>query len=150
MHICKYCDKKMGKRQNRCPYYLLKVTQKDLEKIKAKKSSTESNLSLYQKQINFLNLLFQSIKSVLEKIIDIIKPFLENKQTYTLEEVIQKSFLNNKTKSSVLSLIKKYREYSNDNLQNSIYYNNGEIEPKDIPNLFGLQNAYNFVIDPKK
>ena len=139
----------MGKRQHRCPYYLLKITQKDLEIIKTKKSNTETNLSLYQKQINSLNLQFQLIKSVLEKIIDIIKPFLENKQTYTLEEVVQKSFLNNKTKSSVLSLIKKYSEYSNDNLKNSINYNNGEMEPKDIPNLFDPQNAYNFVTDPK-
>ena len=46
----------MGKRQHHYPYYLLKMTQKDLEIIKTKKSSTESNLSLYQKQINSLNL----------------------------------------------------------------------------------------------
>ena len=63
--------------------------------------------------------------------------------------MVQKSFLNNKTKSSVLSLIKKYTEYSNDNLKNSINYNNWEMEPKDICNLFDLQSAYNFITDPK-
>ena len=80
-----------------------------MEIIKTKKCKTESNFSLYLKQINSLNLQPQSIKSVLEKIIDLIKPFLENKQIFTLEEVIQKSFLNNK-KNHLYYLLSKNKQ----------------------------------------
>ena len=139
----------MGKRQHRCPFYLLKITTKDLELINSRKKTTESNLNLYQKQINNLNQQFQSTKSILEKIIDIIHPFIENKQTYSLEEVVQNSFLNNKTKKSVLSLINKYTEYTKENFKNGINSTNGEMNPNEIPNLFDPQNAFNFVTDPK-
>ena len=55
----------MGKRQHRCPYYLLKITKKDFEIFKTKKSYMESNLDLYHKQINSLNIELQSTKSCL-------------------------------------------------------------------------------------
>jgi integrase len=139
----------MGKRQHRCPYYLLKITVNDFELLKAQKLKNDTTVDLYQKQLNSLNLEYQSLKSCLEKIIDIIKPFIGNKQNYSLEEVVEKSFLNIKTKNYVLSLIKKYTEYSRNKLRNGIDFTNGEMDSNNIPNIFDPQNAFDFVTDPK-
>ena len=44
----------MGKRQHRCPFYLLKVTPNNLENINKIKAQNEKTLFFYDKQINSL------------------------------------------------------------------------------------------------
>lgn len=79
--------------------------------IKNSKNSKANNICLYEKQLNSLYLKFQSLKASFEKIIDIIKPFMDYKRNYTLEEVVENSLLNERTKKSTMSLINKYKDY---------------------------------------
>ena len=98
----------MGKRQHRCPFYLLKITQNDLAYINKIKAQNEKTLLFYDKQINSLTQQFLSLKTSITKIIEILNPFLVKQEPLSLEECVEKSFLNKKTKRSTLSLIKKY------------------------------------------
>ena len=92
----------MDLRQNRCPFFLLKITPKDLDYITKSKIKLKI-LNFYDKQINSLN------------------HFLMKKEPLSFEEDEEKSFLNKKTKRSTLSLIKKEQSYCK-----------GQIEKKQI------------------
>jgi len=135
----------MGKRQHRCPFYLLKITKNDLEIINSSKKNNNNAIELYERQLNTLSLEYQKLKGILEKIVDIIKPYLDYKHNYTLEEVVNNSLLDDKTKKSTLSLIKKYKTYCNKKLQSNIESKNGKIQPQEIASLYDPKNAFEFV-----
>ena len=140
----------MGQRQHRCPFYLLKITPKDLEKIKSSKTEDGIQLSLYENQLNILTLKFQELKGCIDKIIDIINPFISSKKNYSLQECVQNSLLNEKTKTSTLSLIRKYEEYCSKELSKNIENSKGELKPEEITSIYNPQNAYNFICSKKK
>lgn len=135
----------MGIRQHRCPFYLLKITPKDLEFIKTKKLKDDNLNKLYEKQLNNLTIQYQSLKGCFDKIVEIISPFLNNKTYYSLEDVVDNSLLNPSTKKATLSLIKKYTNYCREKMLNSISKENGNIAPNELPNLFNPENAFNFI-----
>ena len=51
------------------------------------------------------------MKACLDKIIDIIIPFIGNKTYYSLGQAVDNSLLNPSIKKSTLSLIKKYTKF---------------------------------------
>ena len=63
----------MGKRQHKCPFYLLKITQKDLELINSIKSNNIDLLEKYAKQLNSVTLELQTLKGCFQKIADIMR-----------------------------------------------------------------------------
>ena len=65
----------------------------------------------------------------------------------TLEECVNKSFPNSKTKSSTLSLIKKYINFYNQIIGNSINSSQGDLEPEEINTIYDPKNAYEFVVN---
>ena len=101
----------MGDRQHRCPFYLLKITKDDLNLINKIKQNNDNIIGFYQKQLNTVTLEYQTLKGVFEKIVDIVKPYLEYKHNYSLDEVVENSLLNEKTKKSTMSLINQYKKY---------------------------------------
>ena len=135
----------MGQRQHRCPFYLLKITPKDLERINSTKAEDIIHLSLYENQLNSLSLQFQELKGCVNKIIDILNPFINAKKNYSLQECVQNSLLNEKTKKSTLSLIRKYENYCSKELAKKIESSKGELKPEEIPSVYNPQNAYNFI-----
>jgi integrase len=139
----------MGQRQHRCPFYLLKITPKDLERINSTKSEDIIQLSLYENQLNSLSLQFQELKGCFNKIIDILNPFINTKKNYSLQECVQNSLLNEKTKKSTLSLIRKYENYCSKELAKNIGKSKGELKPEEIQSVYNPQNAYNFICNKK-
>lgn len=140
----------MGKRQHRCPFYLLKITQNDLAYINKIKAQNEKTLLFYDKQINSLTQQFLSLKTSITKIIEILNPFLVKQEPLSLEECVEKSFLNKKTKRSTLSLIKKYKTYCKDKNEKEIEKSNGELNANNISTIFDPQNAFDFVVNKNK
>ncbi len=64
----------------------------------------------------------------------------------TLEECVNKSFLDSKKKSSTLSLIKKYINFCNQKIGKSINSFHGDLEPEEINTIYDPKNAYEFVV----
>ena len=87
----------------------IKNIKKDLELIKSKKNDRENSIDYYKTQINSLSQKFLSFQSCIKQIIDIIHPFIKHEEPLTLEECINKSFLNSKKKLSILSLLKNIK-----------------------------------------
>ena len=139
----------MGLRQHRCPFYQLKIEKKDLELIKSKKNDRENSIDYYKTQINSLSQKFLSFQSCIKQIIDIINPFIKHEEPLTLEECVNKSFLNSKTKSSTLSLLKKYKNFCNQKIESSIISSCGDLKPEDIKTIYDPKNAYEFVVTDK-
>ena len=83
--------------------------------INSIKSNNIVLLEKYAKQLNSVTLELQTLKGCFQKIADIMRPYIDYKTIYSLDEVIKNSLLNPKTKRSTLSLIKKYQEYCKDN-----------------------------------
>ena len=140
----------MGKRQHRCQFYLLKITQKDLELINSIKSNNIDLLEKYAKQLNSVTLELQTLKGCFQKIADIMRPYIDYKTIYSLDEVIENSLLNPKTKRSTLSLIKKYQEYCKEQLEKKISNSNSDLKSNEIKTLYDPQNAYNFISNNPK
>ena len=88
---------------------------------------------------------YNELKAVFEKIINIVQPFLNNKKILTLEEVVNNSLLNEKTKKSTLSFIHKYTEFCNNKLEEDIYNSNGNINLANLPIIYDPKNAFDFV-----
>lgn len=135
----------MGKRQHRCPYYLLQITSEDLKKIKSIKEEKSNLIFLYEKQLNELTIKYNELRAVFDKIINIVQPFLNDKKILTLEEVVNNSLLNEKTKKSTLSFIHKYTDYCKNKLEADIYKSNGNINLSNIPIIYDPKNAFDFV-----
>lgn len=140
----------MRRRQHRCPFYLLKITPQDLESINKNKNIKESSLKLYETQINTLTSKYNALKSCIFQILDIIEPFKIDKKIITLEECVEKSFLNTKTKNSTLSLIRKYSKYCSKKLESELNDPEISLNPDNITNLFNPQNAYDFIVNSRK
>ena len=104
----------MGKRRHPCSFYLLKILLKFLDYINKIKAQNEKTLFFYVKQINSLTQQFLSLKICIKKILEILYPFSIEQEPLSLEECVQKSFLNKKTKRPALSLLKKYKTYCKD------------------------------------
>ena len=148
--ICKYCYDFMGVRQHRCPFYLLKITKNDLDLINKIKQKNDSIIELYQKQLNSVTLQYQTLKGVFDKIVNVIRPYLDYKQNYTLEEVVENSLLNNKTKKSTISLISQYKKYFNEKLERNIKAKKGETDGDELISLYDPKNAFEFISNHEK
>ena len=61
---------------------------------KKNKIIRETSLKAYETQINTLTNRYNELKACIFKIVDIIEPFIIDKKIITLEECIEKSFLN--------------------------------------------------------
>jgi wobble nucleotide-excising tRNase len=77
----------------------------------------------------------------------IVEPFKIGKKIITLEECIQKSFINTKTKNSTLSLIRKYSKYCSQKLESELNDVEASLNPDNITNIFNPQNAYDFIFN---
>ena len=77
---------------------------------------------------------------------DILNPFLKNKEPLSLEECVNRSFLNKKTKKSTLSLINKYTNYCNNETKIDIINYKGQLNPSQIKTVYDPKNAYDFVV----
>lgn len=140
----------MGDRQHRCPFYLLKITKDDLNLINKIKQNNDNIIGFYQKQLNTVTLEYQTLKGVFEKIVDIVKPYLEYKHNYSLDEVVENSLLNEKTKKSTMSLINQYKKYCNDKLECNIRTKKGDIKADKLISLYDPKNAFEFVSNHEK
>lgn len=115
--------------------------------IKLKKNDKENSIDYYKTQINSLTQKFLSFQSCIKQIIDIINPLIKHNEPLTLEECVNKSFLNFKTKSSTLSLIKRYINFCNQKIGNSIISSQGDLEPEQIKTIYDPKNAYEFIVN---
>ena len=147
---CKYCYDIMGARQHRCPFYLLKITKDDLDLIHKMKHSNDNLIELYQKQLNTISLEYQTLKGLFQKIVDIVKPYLDFKHNYSLDEVVENSLLNNKTKKSTMSLINQYKKYCNEKLEKNINTKKGDIAADKLISLYDPRNAFEFISNHEK
>lgn len=134
-------------RQHRCPFYLLKIIPKDLEYIKKNKIIKETSLKAYETQINNLTSRYNELKACIIKISDIIEPFKIDKKILTLEECVEKSLLNTKTKNSTLSLIRQYSKYCSEKLESELNDLDTPLSSDNIVNLYNPQNAYDFIVN---
>ena len=126
----------MGKRQHRCPFYLLKITTKDLEFINSFKSKNIDIIENYTKQLNSVTWELQTLKWCFQRITEAMRPYIDYKPVYTLEEVVENSLLNPKTKKSTLSLMKKYQEYCKELSERNILDSNRDLKSKEISILY--------------
>ena len=72
---------------------------------KKNKIIKDTSLNLYETQINNLTSKYNKLKGCIFKILDIIVPFKIDKKIITLEECVEKSFLNTKTKNQYCLLL---------------------------------------------
>ena len=79
--------------------------------MKEKRLKGENSNQLCENQLNSLSSKYHSIKACLDKKINIITSFIDNKTYFLLDQVDDNSLLNPSTKKSVLSLIKKYTNF---------------------------------------
>ena len=140
----------MGARQHRCPFYLLKITKDDLNLLHKMKHNNDNLIELYQKQLNTISLEYQTLKGLFQKIVDIVKPYLDFKHNYSLEEVVQNSLLNNKTKKSTMSLINQYKKFCKEKLENNISAKKGDIAADKLISLYDPRNAFEFISNHEK
>ena len=115
----------------------------------SKKNDRENSIDYYKTQINSLSQKFLMFQSCIKQIIDIINPFIKYEEPLTLEECVNKSFLNSKTKSSTLSLLKKYKNFCNQKIESLIISSCGDLKPEDIKIIYDPKNAYEFVVTDK-
>ena len=139
----------MNRRQHRCPYYLLGITPNDLKNIKLNKDKTEKLICSYQQQINSLSAQYNQLKAIFDKILNIVQPFINDRKIFSLEEVVDNSLLNSRTKKSTISLINKYSNYCKNKLEQTINSNNGKSNIKDLPIIYDPQNAFDFITSEK-
>lgn len=140
----------MGDRQHRCPFYLLKITPQDLDLINFTKQKDNNLIAFYEKQLNTVTLEYQTLKGIFEKIVDIIRPYLNCQRNYTFDEVVENSLLNEKTKKSTLSLIRQYKDYCSKKLEQDMKSKKGETEPDKLMSLYDPKNAFEFVSNHEK
>ena len=65
----------------------------------------------FMRNNKYFSIRISNIKRYISKNCDIIKPYLDYKHNYTLEELVYNSVLNDKIKKSTFSLIKNYKSY---------------------------------------
>ena len=140
----------MGQRQHRCPYYLLKISKDDIDNIKSLKLNQKNDFDAFNRQINSLTQKCLSLQSSIKKIMDILHPYYKSEEPLSLEECVNKSFLNTKTKSSTFSLIKKHKKFCNENTQSEVINSKGVSNPEDITSIYNPINAYNFIVNDNK
>ena len=63
---------------------------------KVQKHNKEQNLNYYQSQINMLSQKNLSLQACIDKLVDILNPFLKNKEPLSLKECVNRAFLNKK------------------------------------------------------
>ena len=74
----------------------MKITKSDIDSIKSNKLNQKKAFNAFNKQINSLTQKCLSFKSFISKIIDILNPFYKSEEPLSLEECVNKSFLNPK------------------------------------------------------
>ena len=78
------------------PFLYFKNNKEDFAEIKSKKHNKEQTLNYYQSQINMLSQKNLSLQACIDKLVDILNPFLKNKEPLSLKECVNRAFLNKK------------------------------------------------------